>query len=484
MTTPLRARLFYLVLGGAAALMVSAGAFSLGRSSAAPGQPAVVFPHPALARAQTPSGPVSISDIAERSLPGVVNISTTKTARAVHSPFESDPFFREFFRRFGPVDPNPRPERSLGSGVIVSNDGIVITNNHVIERADKIRVTLHDKRELDAKVVGTDPKSDLAVLRLSSARNLQPLKLGNSDLLRLGDVVLAVGNPFGVGQTVTMGIVSAKGRANMGIVDYEDFIQTDAAINPGNSGGALLNMKGELVGIPTAILSRTGGYQGIGFAIPTNMVRPILQSLLKTGKVVRGWLGVMIQEVDADLAKALKLPTRRGVLISDVTPGGPAAKAGLRRGDLVVKLNGQAVDSVGALRNQVAVAGVGAKLKVELLRDGKPLTLAAILAEQPGSLAGSPAQGEGGLSVAPLDRETRATFNIPPRVNFGVVVNKVQPGSPAARAGIQPGDVILEVNRATIDSVSRFNQSFAAARGQVLLLIYRRGSTVFTILNK
>ncbi len=485
-TTAIRARLFYVILGAAAALMVSAGAFSLGRSRAAPGAPAVVFPHPALAQAQTPSGPVSISDIAERSLASVVNISTTKTAQAAQSPFESDPFFREFFRRFGPVDPNPRPERSLGSGVIVSADGIVITNNHVIERADKIRVTLHDKREIAAKVIGTDPKSDLAVLRLANAKNLVPLKLGSSDLLRLGDVVLAVGNPFGVGQTVTMGIVSAKGRANMGIVDYEDFIQTDAAINPGNSGGALVNMRGELVGINTAILSRTGGYQGIGFAIPTNMVKPILASLLKHGKVVRGWLGVMIQEVDGDLAQALKLPTQSGVLISDVTPGGPAARAGLRRGDLVVKINGAAVDSPGALRNLIASAGVGAKVQIELLRDGKRQALTAQLAELPGSLASgaAPSLSEGGLSVVPLDRAARGTYNIPARVNFGVVVNKVQPGGPAARAGIQPGDVILEVNRATIESVSRFNQTFAAARGQVLLLIYRRGHTVFTILNK
>jgi serine protease Do len=480
---------FYVLLGAAVALVFSAGTFSLGRLTADQSQgktPLVVLPHPAFAQSAAPEGKtLSIADVAERSLPSVVNISTTKKVRVAESPYSSDPFFREFFRHFGPGDASPRPERSLGSGVIVSPDGIVITNNHVIADADKIRVTLHDKREVEAKVIGTDPKSDVAVLRLKDTRRLRPISLGNSDQLRLGDVVLAVGNPFGVGQTVTMGIVSAKGRANMGIVDYEDFIQTDAAINPGNSGGALVNMRGELVGINTAILSRTGGNQGIGFAIPANMVRPIMASLIKQGKVVRGWLGVVIQEVDSDLAAALKLPTREGVLISDVSPTGPAAKVGMRRGDLVVKINGRPVDSTGALRNLVAAAGAGAKAKVEFYRDGRLQSATVALGELPTDVTARVAPDrQEGLTVVPLDRASKRRFNIPAQVNFGVVVERAVPGSPAGRAGLQPGDVILEVNRATIDSVGRFNQLYQGSRGRVLLLVHRRGSTMYVILSK
>jgi serine protease Do len=486
-------RILYVLLGALLAVVLG-GSFQLGRRSAAPPSassqgPRWIFSHPAYAQTLATDGKgQSVAEVAERTLVGVVNISTTRKGQGtVESPYFSDPFFRDFFRHFGPDRPSPRQERSLGSGVIISTDGLVLTNNHVIADAATIKVVLSDKREVAAKVVGTDPKSDVAVLKLASARNLKPLHFGNSDQMRLGDLVLAVGNPFGVGQTVTMGIVSAKGRANMGIVDYEDFIQTDAAINPGNSGGALVNMKGELIGINTAILSRTGGYQGIGFAIPSNMVRPIMTSLVKTGKVVRGWLGIVIQEVDSDLADAMKLPTRSGVLISDVSPNGPAAKAGLRRGDLVVKLNNQPVDSVGALRNQVAIAGVGTKVKVDFYRDRKLHTVTASLGELPGNpalAARSPDRAPDGVGVAPLDRTARQRFNIPGRVNFGVVVTGVKPGSPAGQAGLQSGDVILEINRVTIDSVSRFQQTFSAARGRVLLLVYRRGSTLYMIFNK
>jgi serine protease Do len=479
-STSFSSRLFHVTLGATAALVFVAGSFSLGRLSAQ-GSSTVVFPHPAFAQAQTADGKtVSVSDIAERTMASVVNVASVRKAR--QSPIIMDPFFRDFFRQFGPVDPSPRFDRGLGSGVIVSADGLVITNNHVIADADKIRVLLPGKREVDARVIGTDPKSDVAVLRLQGVKGLRPIPLGDSDKARLGDLVLAIGNPFGVGQTVTMGIVSAKGRANMGIVDYEDFIQTDAAINPGNSGGALVNMRGELIGINTAILSRTGGYQGIGFAIPTNMVRPIMASLVKHGRVVRGWLGVMIQDVDTDLARAMKLPSRTGVLISDVTPGGPAAKAGLRRGDLVAKINGQDVDSASKLRNLVAAAGVGARAKVEYYRDGRLQSALIPLGELPATIAAVPGGGSG-LSVAPLSPTVRSKFNIPARVNSGVVVEGVRPQSAAAAAGLQAGDVILEVNRVTITSVGRFSQILAAARGQVLLLVYRRGGTLYTILN-
>lgn len=310
----------------------------------------IAAPTPAIARV---GGDVEISDVAERVVAGVVNIASEKVVRETGGPPQFGPLFNEpFFRHFfgGPPGPGSRPqerrENSLGSGVIVSHDGVVLTNNHVIENADKIRVALADGRELDAEVVGRDPESDLGVLKLKGElKDLKPLVFGDSDTLRLGQVVLAIGNPFGIGQTVTMGIVSAKGRASVGIVQYEDFIQTDAAINPGNSGGALVNMHGELVGINTAIISRSGGYQGVGFAIPTKMARPIMESLLQHGKVARGWLGVAIQDVTPELREALGVGAEKGVLLSDVTPGSPADKGGLKRGDIVLKLNGQVMDS-------------------------------------------------------------------------------------------------------------------------------------------
>ncbi len=356
---------------GASAAPSSAGAGK-------PGLPAAFLPTPAFAHTVDQNGkPVSIADVTARALPSVVNVASTKIEHVDPraTPFFNDPFFRNFFGRRMPA-PHDQREQGLGSGVIVSKDGIVLTNNHVVDGADEIKVYTQDKREFTVKVLGTDPKSDLAVLKLQGdTSGLQPIQLGDSSRLRLGDVVLAIGDPFGVGETVTMGIVSAKGRANVGIADYEDFIQTDAAINPGNSGGALVDMEGNLVGINTAILSRSGGYQGIGFAIPTNMAKPIMESLMKTGHVVRGWLGVSIQDVDQDLAKALNLPSTKGVLISQVQPGSPAAKAGLVRGDVVTAVRGKPVGSTGELRNVVAEAGANVKVKVDILRNGKPQSI-------------------------------------------------------------------------------------------------------------
>jgi serine protease Do len=302
--------------------------------------------------------------------------------------------------------PEPEPQRGLGSGVVVA-DNVIVTNNHVVEGADELRITTADKREITAEVAGTDPRSDLAVLRIKGKiEGLKPIEFGDSQALRPGDVVLAVGNPFGVGQTVTMGIVSAKGRADLGIVDYEDFIQTDAAINPGNSGGALVNMEGKLVGVNTAILSRTGAFAGVGFAIPSEMVKPIMQSLLENGKVVRGWLGVTIQDVDAELARAMSLPSASGVLISDLAPGGPAARAGVQRGDVVVRIDGKPVESTGRLRNLIAAAGARGKVSLDLVRKGKPQTLSVELGEMPndpsnnGSLGPATSSGMDGLTVA------------------------------------------------------------------------------------
>jgi serine protease Do len=445
-----------------------------------------VAAHPALGRQAH-----GIADVAERSLPAVVNIASTKVVHSQGHPFMSDPFFRQFFgdRMFGV--PRARRKRSLGSGVIISKDGVVLTNYHVVERAQAIKVVLSDRRELAARLVGADPKSDMAVLRLEGdLDDLRPLPLGDSSKLRLGDVVLAIGNPFGVGQTVTMGIVSAKGRANVGIVDYEDFIQTDAAINPGNSGGALVNMRGELVGINTAILSRSGGYQGVGFAIPSNMARPIMESLLSRGKVVRGWLGASVQELSPDLARALGLKATDGVLVSDVAAGSPAARAGVRRGDVIQRINGEQIDTPGRLRNLVASAGAGARIKLGLLRKGsQPATVEIQLTEMPTTAGGVTRLGRregalGGLTVVGLSPAVREKYNLPERLSQGVVIEQVARGSAAARAGLRPGDVILELNRQPIVSVDQFASVYRQSRGQLLLLVYRDGETSYLLFRR
>ncbi|MCB9555907.1 MAG: DegQ family serine endoprotease [Deltaproteobacteria bacterium] len=454
---------------------------------------ALRLPHPAFAYASTKSSSTaSIADIAEQATASVVNISSVKVIHQRRSPFFSDPFFRRFFEGFGGQQAVPREQRqrSLGSGVIVTKDGVVLTNNHVVDKADEIKVHLHDGRDLAAKIIGTDPKSDLAVLRLEGdVKDLRPLSFGNSDRLRLGDVVLAIGNPFGVGQTVTMGIVSAKGRANVGIVDYEDFIQTDAAINPGNSGGALVNMEGQLVGINTAILSRSGGYQGIGFAIPSNMAKAIQSSILKFGKVVRGWLGIAIQELTGDLAKALNIKNNRGVLVSDVQANSPAARGGLKRGDVILSINGTPTDSTGKLRNLVAIAGAGHKVKVELLRDGKRTSLELTLGELESGRGNttqiSKDQGVlGGLTVSRLDSDLKRKYRLPDQLQQGVVVVGVEQDTPAAQAGLREGDVLLEINRRPISSAKSFSEAYRQAEQQVLLLVFRQGSTLYMLLRK
>ncbi len=432
-----------------------------------------VSPTPALAR----TGDASIADIAAKALPSVVNVASSRT-RKVQSP-------HSFF--FG-GQPSEQRQEGLGSGVILDASGIVVTNNHVVAEADEIKVLTQDKREFVAKVLGTDPKSDVAVLKLEGdTQGLVPLALGNSSELRLGDVVLAIGNPFGVGQTVTMGIVSAKGRANMGIVDYEDFIQTDAAINPGNSGGALVNMRGELVGINTAILSRTGGNVGIGFAIPVDMARPIVDALKTKGRVSRGWLGVAIQDVDQDIAHAMKLPGAGGVLIADVQADSPGKKGGLQRGDVVTHVDGQVVDSPGTFRNRIAAAGADHSVTLTVQRQGKSMSLPLKLGELPGEDKGPGAQKHGdgleGLSVAPLDANARRQLEIGDEPRNGVVLRRVVPGSAADRAGLKAGDVVLEVNRTPVKSPEEFEKVFGNAQGSRLLLVYRGGATQFVVVR-
>jgi len=324
----------------------------------------------------------SIPDVAERVVDSVVNISTSHSVEA--GPAVFDPFFTNpFSPGFG--DPSDRKSMSKGSGVIVTANGRILTNAHVVKDADDIKVTLHDGNDYEAKVIGVDPKADLAVIQLKgNVPVLKPLTFGDSSVLRLGDVVLAIGDPFGVGKSVTMGIVSAKGRGGMGIEEYEDFIQTDAAINPGNSGGALVNLKGELIGINTAIASKSGGYAGIGFAIPTNMARPIMEMLIKDGKVSRGYLGVSIGTLTPSIAKDNKLPVQRGVFVAAVDPDGPGARAGLQQGDVVVGLNGSEVRSDSVLRNTIAMIKPGTTIELEVVhKSGNKATIKPKLGELP-----------------------------------------------------------------------------------------------------
>lgn len=421
----------------------------------------------------------SIADIVEQVLPSVVSVTTTKNAPP-RSPMDL------FFGGPGPG----HPQQGLGSGVILSADGLVVTNNHVIDGADEVRVQTYDEREYTAKVIGADKKSDVAVLQLEDASGLSPIRVGDSSALRLGDVVLAVGYPFGVGQTVTMGIVSATGRSDMGIVDYENFIQTDAAINPGNSGGALINVAGELVGINTAILSRSGGSMGIGFAIPTNMAGPIVSQLKEHGAVSRGWLGVRIQDLDGDLKAALGMGDADGVLIADVEDGSPADKGGIRSGDVVTHINGDAVGSTGQLRNLIAAAGAEAKVVLTVRRAKKTLKLDVDLGALPGEATGPNSGNDGGgggadvegLSFRTLDADLRARLNVPADVN-GVVITRVAPNSKAARAKLRPGDIILQIDRKSVETSEEAQKRYKATSGPKLLQILRQGSKLWVVVK-
>jgi serine protease Do len=330
----------------------------------------------------------SLSTVAQRTMPAVVNIASTRVYQTPDelpsSPLFRDPFFREFFgddffRFFGV--PQERVERSLGSGVIVSKDGYIITNNHVVSEATEVTVSLADKREFEATVIGTDPKTDVAILKIDGT-DLPLVPLGNSDKARVGDIVLAIGNPFGIGQTVTMGIISATGRSHVGITDYEDFIQTDAAINPGNSGGALVDIEGDLVGINTAIISRSGGYQGIGFAIPTNIAKAVMDAIVEHGRIIRGWLGVSVQEVTQQIAAEFGLKKPGGELFVEVSPNSPAAKAGLRRGDIIVRYEAEKIEETTALRKLIADTPINKKVPLTVWRDKKSTRVTVVIKEE------------------------------------------------------------------------------------------------------
>jgi serine protease Do len=432
-----------------------------------------------------------LPDVVEGAMPSVVGIATRRTVRG-QSRGPQDPFFRGFGPFSGPPGGTAdRVQQGQGSGVIVSRDGIILTNNHVIDGADEIEVSLSDGRLFRAKTVGTDPQSDMAILQLENApADLVPLPFGDSDRLRLGESVVAIGNPFGLSGTVTLGIISAKGRSNMGIVDYEDFIQTDAAINPGNSGGALVNLRGELVGINTAILTRSGGYQGVGFAIPSNMAQVILENLMAHGKVNRGWIGVMIQDLTPELAEALGAGTRRrGVVVSDVQEQSPAQASGIQRGDVIVQFDGSRMEKSSQLRNAIALKAPGSTGRVTLVRDGQEMTVEIELGALPGQetrRAGQePARSElEGLELAPIDDGLRARLQLPRGLTHGVVVVGVDPQSRGARMGLRQGDVVMEINRQPVRSVAEFNRSYQQARSRVLFLVYRQGATVYLTVTK
>lgn len=434
--------------------------------------------------------------IAESATPSVVTVYTERTVtRRGFTPFD---FFGNPFDDFFGMPELPRSngqkqvQRGLGSGVIVTADGYILTNNHVIEGADTVSVHTWDDRKLTATVVGTDPKTDIAVLKVAGTA-LKPIAIGDSDKLRVGEWVIAIGSPLGgnLARTVTQGIVSAKGRANVGLADYEDFIQTDAAINPGNSGGPLVNINGELVGINTAIASRTGGFEGIGFAVPSNMARQVMTSLVTSGKVTRGYLGVSIQDVDENLAKAMRLPGAEGALIGTVVAKSPAEKAGLKSGDVIVEFEERKVKSTVVLRNRIAAIAPGTKVRMAVIRDGKRLSVAARLEEQPSAESaaaeGEPAAGASnralGFKAAPLTPERAERLGAPAEAK--VLVSSVEPGSNAFRAGLRAGDLILAVNRKPVASFDAFTAAVAkAGKGDLLfLLVERRGSRIYLAFN-
>ncbi len=431
----------------------------------------------------------ALAEIAEVTKPSVVNISTTTIISMQQSPFGdlfNDPYFRKFFGDH-PGHPRKYKSAALGSGVIVGKGGYILTNYHVVKNATEISVTLYDKREFKGKVVGFDEQTDIAVVKVE-ADDLPAIRIGDSSKLKAGDVVLAIGNPFGLNQTITMGIVSAVGRANIGLSDYEDFIQTDAAINPGNSGGALVNTNGELVGINTAIFSTSGGYMGIGFAIPSNMADAVAQSIQKHGKVIRGWLGVTVQNLTPELARSFGMKEEKGSLVTDVMKGSPAENAGIGRGDIIIEYDGKPVDSSTTLRNLVANTGPGKTVEMKVLREGKSVMLHATIRELPETKTEAAKQAFNnalnGVHIQELTGGLRENLNIPNNVR-GVLVANVDEDSPASGA-IGKNDVIIEINRAPVGGIEEYDRivSKIGPRDGVLLLIFRNGAFLYITIRQ
>ena len=433
---------------------------------------------------------IGFAPVLKPALPAVVSITSSRIVKTPQSPFFNDPFFQQFFGGQLPRGPQQQRERGLGSGVIISPDGYILTNNHVVDKATEIKVLLSDKRQLSGKVIGTDPKTDIAVIKID-ASGLPTIALGDSSKLEVGDYAFAIGNPFGVGETATMGIISATGRNGLSIEDYEDFIQTDAAINPGNSGGALLNSRGELIGINTAILSGGGGNQGVGFAIPINMAKYVMDEILKHGKVVRGYIGVGIQEVTPDLAKAFHATPEKGALVGNVDPNSPGAKAGLQRGDVILELNGQPVEGPNDLRLKVGTMAPGTTVRLKVNRNGESRDVSLTLGEAPagkgavGATPGGSAESSvmREVQVDELTNEIRQQLGLKPGTE-GVVVTDVPDGSPASDAGLQRGDVIEQINRQPVKSVSDYERLIRqAGKETIVLLVNRGGNTTFVVVQ-
>jgi serine protease Do len=463
------------------------------RSSFAPSGPGPdVQVASAVSTGDVARAPFSFADLAEKLKPSVVNISTTKTVRSggFRSPFGmGSPFDRnfggdDFFERFfGDMPQRQFKQKSLGSGFIISHDGYIFTNNHVVEQADKILVKLSDGKEYEAKVIGKDAKTDIALIKIKSNDSLPVAETGDSEKLRVGDWVLAIGNPFGLEQTVTAGIVSAKGRV-IGAGPYDNFIQTDASINPGNSGGPLFNMEGKVVGINTAIVAQG---QGIGFAIPISMAKNILPDLKAKGKVTRGMLGIIVQDISEDIAKTMKLKDKSGVLISDVSEGDPADKAGLKSGDIVTEINGKPVKDTHELLLMIAGFPIGETIKVKIVRDGQEKVFPITIAErtEKSEMAFAQQSGEAfGMTVQEITPEIAQHLGL--TIKKGLIVVDVQEGTVAEEVGIQPQDIILQVNKVKVTTMKEYQKEIAKAgeKGSILLLIKRGKATFFVPLMK
>lgn len=479
----------------ALALGFALGAASLGLAHTAEKSPAS-NPPATLKLADPGEAPSksSYAPLVKEVLPSVVNVSSSKVVHNRMRPDEGmpmDPFFRQFFGQDGKDGngrfraPRDSREKALGSGVIVSPEGYILTNNHVVDGATDVRVTLSDKREFPAHIVGTDPKTDVAVLKID-AKNLTPITIGDSSKVQVGDVALAIGDPFGVGQTVTKGIISATGRGNLGIEDYEDFLQTDAPINPGNSGGALINDRGELVGINTAILSQgSGGNMGIGFAVPANLARQVMDQVLKNGHVTRAYLGIYPQDVTPAMAKAFGEKQSEGIVVGDVTPNSPAHKAGIQTGDIILQVNGRPVTDSNQLRMSISMMQPGTDLKLKTLRNGTERDATVKLAEMPTESAKADSNNEeggdkslDGVEVTNLNASIARELNVPSSTR-GVVVTDIDPASKLADSGLQKGDVIQQVNRQPVSNVSEFQNALRKAGTDPLLLVNREGRTLF-----